>query len=76
MSAAKKRALLLLRPRCCSECGAPYYRANRLRVWTSTNPGHRLGWIKEDLRLCIRCFDSRKAQRVVTLASVRVTVGK
>lgn len=56
----------------CDACRAPYYRSNRLRVWTAINPGHRGGWVKEDLKLCIKCFTAKKAQRVVTLASVLV----
>lgn len=60
--------------RCCMSCGAPYYRANRMFIWTTINPGHRMGWIREDLKLCVRCFNAKKAQRVVTLASIDISV--
>ena len=54
---------------------SPYYRSNRIRVWTTINVGHRGGWFKEDLKLCLKCFTTKKAQRVVTLASVHVIPG-
>jgi hypothetical protein len=56
----------------CDNCLAPYYRSNRIRVWTTVNPGHRAGWMKEDVKLCIKCFSAKKAERVVSLASIHV----
>ena len=50
----------------------PYYRSNRLRLWTKANPGHRMGWEREDLKLCLKCFTQKKAVRVVELASIHV----
>lgn len=58
--------------RCCHSCGAPYYRANRMRLWTVTNFGYQKGWKCEDVKLCCKCFNGKKAIRVVELASVHV----
>lgn len=55
----------------CDGCGKPYYRANRLRLWTDRNPGHREGWRKLDEKLCLTCSDTRQTQRIVSVISIR-----
>ncbi len=56
----------------CSQCGRPYYRSNRFRLWTKQNPGHRTGWAKWDEPVCLNCQPAGQAQRILALATVRI----
>jgi hypothetical protein len=58
--------------RVCDRCGKIYYRASRMRLWTKTNPGHRDGWGKDDVRLCVSCMGSNAAKKAATLVSARI----
>jgi len=59
----------------CSKCGKTYYRRNRLEMWTGRNPGHRTGWIKQEVRLCNDCLPSVEAQRMLVRVNLRITKG-
>jgi hypothetical protein len=59
-------------PRLCDRCGKPYYRSNRLRLWTRQNPGHRAGWGKDDVKLCTNCMAESSARTAAKLASARI----
>lgn len=60
----------------CTRCGKKYYRSNRLRLWTGTNPGHRDGWRKEDVKLCTTCMPDSAAQGAAQLASAKIVTIK
>lgn len=56
----------------CSVCGKPYYRRNLLEVWDVRNPGHRVGWGKTELRVCLGCSSAQRSQTaVVALVGVK-----
>lgn len=61
--------------RCCDGCGVVYYRRDFVEVWAERNPGHRTGWRKSRVRLCMRCSDTRASARVLTAARVRLVRG-
>lgn len=56
----------------CDLCHKVYNRSNRIRVWTVRNFGHRDGWVKMDLKVCNRCMDDKQAQRMLSVASIRI----
>ena len=56
--------------RSCDNCGSYYHLVNRVRVWTKQAPGHRLGWLVEEQRLCCWCLTAKAAERL------RVQVGR
>lgn len=58
--------------RICTSCRKVYYRVNKMSVWTRINPGHRLGWWKQEAKLCIDCCKAQMAQRLMTVAHVRL----
>lgn len=65
--------------RICDRCRKPYYRSNRLRLWTGQNPGHRAGWQKDDVKLCCSCLNAEaagKAQRLVSAKIVTISMRK
>jgi len=66
----RPRKIRMVGGRRCSVCGEVYYRVNKIHVWTAMNPGHRMGWILEELNLCGKCFSARSAQRIVAIATV------
>lgn len=59
--------------RVCEKCGRPYYRRNKLEFWTGRNPGHRLGWLKQEIRVCNACLPSIQAQKVLAGMDIRMT---
>ena len=59
------------RPRCCHICHDPYWRRNRIEVWTSQNPGHRTGWLKTIVNVCTRCAPEYQARRLAITAVAR-----
>ena len=58
------------RPRCCDKCGKPYLRRNLAIGWTRRNVGHRDGWVREEMRTCMRCTSTEQAQRMLVMVSV------
>ena len=62
------------RSRRCDRCGRAYYRSNRLRLWTGQNPGHRAGWQKDDVKLCLRCMNQAASAAAARLAMVKVKI--
>lgn len=62
--------------RACSNCGAWYYRVNKLHLWTRRNPGHRTGWVKIDERLCLRCSTEKQTMRVCAVLAVKAVPNK
>ena len=42
-------------PRRCYYCREPYYRCEKIAVWTVRNPGHRTGWTKKVISACLNC---------------------
>ncbi len=58
-------------PRHCSRCGKTYARRNLIEVWSTRNPGSRLGWAKTRAAICLRCQDARMTGRVIALAEIR-----
>jgi hypothetical protein len=60
------------RPRICTGCGGPYWRANRVRLWTTQNPGHRDGWQKVDDVYCTNCVPATLATRILGVTQIRI----
>lgn len=58
-------------PRCCNVCGNTYNRRNIIETWTSQNAGHRAGWVKTTVKVCVRCGPEARSRRLVILASQR-----
>jgi hypothetical protein len=56
----------------CMRCGRWYHRRDRIEVWTTRNPGHRTGWVKQSLRVCLQCAPVQQSRRVLMLVSVRL----
>jgi hypothetical protein len=50
----------------------PCYRRDLVESWTARNPGHRVGWKKETLRVCTSCKSAKASQRTIVVAG---TVG-
>ena len=63
------------KPRTCDICGEKYHRRNLVEGWDQQNPGHRAGWNKVKIRVCTKCMGPKQADRMLTVASVRL-VGK
>ena len=57
----------------CEKCGHPYYRRNKIEVWTGQNPGKRSGWLKEELKICNTCMPQMAAQRLLVRMDIRIT---
>jgi hypothetical protein len=51
--------------KCCSSCGKRYYRSNKIRLWVMQNPGHRLGWAKEEQAICCACIKGKMAKEIL-----------
>jgi len=58
-------------PRACSVCGDKYNRRNLVVSWTTQNQGHRTGWGKTELKVCMRCSGEPQARRLVIVAATR-----
>jgi hypothetical protein len=56
----------------CARCGKTYLRRDRIEVWTSRNPGHRTGWRKEIVKVCLQCASAQQSRRILMLVSVRL----
>lgn len=56
----------------CDRCGKPYWRVNRVHVWTVRNPGHREGWHKIEEKLCMKCCNEGQARRMAVMVGVRI----
>lgn len=59
-------------PRECMRCGKTYLRRDRIEVWTARNPGHRAGWSKSLVLVCLTCAPAQQSRRILMLASVRL----
>lgn len=46
----------------CDRCGKVYHRCHRIRLWTTTNFGHRDGWGKLEQKICCRCMSGAESQ--------------
>ena len=57
----------------CEKCGFPYYRRNKMEIWTGRNPGHRLGWNKQEIKVCNTCLPQIDAQRMLVRMDLRIT---
>lgn len=53
------------RRKVCSRCGSNYFRRNLLVGWTQQNPGKRLGWQREELRICLACMPQKTTQQFI-----------
>lgn len=49
----------------CDVCGKTYNRSNRVRLWISTNFGHRAGWLKKEQKICCRCLGEAEARETL-----------
>jgi hypothetical protein len=58
------------KPRSCDKCGKPYLRRNLTEGWPIRNPGHRAGWIKQKIKICMNCSTPESTQRMLMVASV------
>lgn len=59
--------------RTCDACGKPYLRRNLVESWETQNPGHRLGWTKRRLRICVpACGPASMARRVLMVVTQTV----
>jgi len=56
--------------RLCTVCHRPYHRRNLVEAWTMTNVGHRDGWRKEISKVCVKCCNAKRAQRVLVVAQL------
>jgi len=60
-------------PRTCSICHETYNRRNLTEIWDTRNFGHRAGWNKTILKLCMRCFTIDQALRVTSVIATTST---
>jgi hypothetical protein len=58
------------KPRSCDVCGGSYSRRDLVEVWTSRNPGHRIGWVKMRVRRCHDCATLVQSQRLIVMANI------
>jgi hypothetical protein len=58
------------KPRSCDGCSNTYRWRNLIETWTVQNHGHRTGWVKTRLRLCVKCSPATAARRIMMAASV------
>ncbi len=58
-------------PRACTGCGRTYHRRNLIEVWDTRNLGHRIGWHKTRVRLCLDCQKVEQSRRVLVLAHIQ-----
>lgn len=70
---SKGWAQVVRHPRTCSICGEPYNRRNLTEIWDTRNFGHRAGWNKTILKLCMRCFTIDQALRVTSVIATTST---
>ena len=56
----------------CDRCGNTYFRRNRMEAWTSRSVGHRRGWQKETIKVCIKCMDVKEARRIISIVQIGV----
>jgi hypothetical protein len=59
--------------RVCGVCQQPYYRSNRLRLWTGQGQGQ---WSKVEGPVCTNCMGARQAQKILIASHFRVVEGK
>lgn len=59
--------------RLCGRCGKAYWRRQLLEVWDKRNPGHKDGWRKTRLRLCLDCQDDSTTRSLLHVAQVVIT---
>lgn len=59
--------------RSCHYCGQSYYRCQQIRAWVVRNPGHRDGWRKEVISVCLNCLDAKATDRVLGAAQFTVS---
>lgn len=58
--------------RTCSVCGKKYFRRNLFEGWVSQNPGKRVGWQKETLKVCLDCMNASQSRAtLLRVAKVR-----
>lgn len=56
----------------CDVCSQPYYRRNVVEGWTAQNPGHRVGWVKNTLRICTYCQPAAQTSRALMYVEARI----
>lgn len=56
----------------CMRCGKTYHRRDQIEVWATRNPGHRIGWSKQIIKVCLRCAPVAQSRRLLMLVSVRL----
>jgi hypothetical protein len=56
----------------CHRCGQWYLRRDQLEVWSTRNPGHRDGWKKSIVKVCMHCATEQQSRRLLMLASVKL----
>lgn len=61
-----------LSTRKCDRCGKTYFRRNLTECWTSRSLGHRKGWQKEIIKVCISCMDVKEARRIISIVQIGV----
>lgn len=54
----------------CAVCGKSYFRRNLTEMWMSRNPGHRAGWAKEIVKVCMNCQSVEDSRRMLTYVGV------
>mgnify|MGYP001591238911 CR=1 FL=1 len=62
------------RNRKCETCDQPYFRCNKVAMWTKRNPGKRSGWKKETHKTCLVCTPVQEANRILGIIQVRFEV--
>jgi len=56
--------------RSCDNCGKVYHRRNLIEGWDVRNPGHREGWHKTTLRICMECQSPKVTYHIINVAQV------
>lgn len=56
--------------RFCSNCGQHYHRRNLIEAWDIRNPGHRAGWHKTQLKICLTCQPRKVTDRIIDIAQI------
>ena len=56
--------------RICTGCGSRYHRRNLIEGWDKRNPGHRAGWHKKTLKICMNCQPATMTDKVINIAQI------
>lgn len=55
----------------CSHCNGPYFRRNKMEMWTGWNEGKRYGWHKDIAVVCLKCTSEQESKRIIGIADIQ-----